>query len=70
MNDGRRNGRRNPGRTWRRIEVWTTTIVAVRVNATISTKQWTIVKVEVPMTTPVAPMEELRSISTNLDRRG
>jgi hypothetical protein len=70
MNNGRRNGTRNPGRTWRRIEVWTTTVVAVRVNATISTEQWTIVKVEVPMTTPIAPVEELRSISTNLDRRG
>jgi hypothetical protein len=55
MNDGRRNGTRNPGRTWRRIEVWTTTIVAVRMNTTISTKQWTIVKVEVPMTMPIAP---------------
>jgi hypothetical protein len=70
MNDGRRNGTRNPGRTWRRIEVWTTTVVAVRMNATISTKQWTIVKVEVPMTTPIAPVEELRSIGTNLNRRG
>jgi hypothetical protein len=70
MNDRTRNGTRNPGRTWRRIEVWTTTIVAVRMNATISTKQWTIVKVEVPMTTPVAPVEELGSINTNLDRRG
>jgi hypothetical protein len=70
MDNGRRNRTRNPRRSWRRIEVWTTTIVAVRMNATISTKQWTIVKVEVPMTMPVAPMEELRSISTNLDRRG
>jgi hypothetical protein len=70
MDDWRRNGTRNPGRTWRRIEVWTTTIVAVRMNATISTKQWTIVKVEVPMTTPIAPVEELRSICTNLDRGG
>jgi hypothetical protein len=70
MNDRRRNRTRNPGRTWRRIEVWTTTIVAVWMNATISTKQWTIVKVEVPMTMPIALMEELRSINTNLDRRG
>jgi hypothetical protein len=70
MDNRRRNGTRNPGRTWRRIEVWTTTIVAVRMNATVSTKQWTIVKVEVPMTTPVAPVEELRSICTNLDRGG
>jgi hypothetical protein len=38
MNDRRRNGTRDPWRTWRRIEVWTTTIVAVRVNATISTE--------------------------------
>jgi hypothetical protein len=38
MNDGRRNGMRNPRRTWRRIEVWMTTIVAVRMNATISTE--------------------------------
>jgi hypothetical protein len=36
MNDKRRNGTRNPRRTWRRIEVWTTTVVAVRMNATIS----------------------------------
>jgi hypothetical protein len=70
INDGRRNGTRNPRRSWRRIEVWTTTIVAVRMNATISTEQWTIVKVEVPMTTPVALMEESGSMSTNLDRRG
>jgi hypothetical protein len=70
MNDGRRNGTRNPRRTWRRIEVWTTMFVAVRMDTTISTEQWTIVKVEVPMTTPVAPMdEELGSISTNLNRR-
>jgi hypothetical protein len=70
MDDGRRNGRRSPRRTWRRIEVWTTTVVAVWMNATISTEQWTIVKVEVPMTTPVAQMEELGSMSTNLDQRG
>jgi hypothetical protein len=38
MNDRRRNGTRNPRRTWRRIEVWTTTIVAVRMNATVSTE--------------------------------
>jgi hypothetical protein len=38
MDYGRRNGTRNPRRTWRRIEVWTTTIVAVRMNATISTE--------------------------------
>jgi hypothetical protein len=38
MDDGRRNGTRNPGRTWRRIEVWTTTIVAVQMNATVSTE--------------------------------
>jgi hypothetical protein len=38
MNDGTRNGTRNPRRTWRRIEVWTTTIVAVQMNATISTE--------------------------------
>jgi hypothetical protein len=38
MDDGRRNGTRNPRGTWRRIEVWTTTVVAVRMNATISTK--------------------------------
>jgi hypothetical protein len=31
MNNRRRNGTRNPGRTWRRIEVWTTTVVAVRI---------------------------------------
>jgi hypothetical protein len=70
MDDGRRNGMRNPRRTWRWIEVWTTTVVAVQMSATISTEQWTIVKVEVPMTTPVAPMEKLGSRSTNLDRRG
>jgi hypothetical protein len=45
-------------------------VVAVRINATISTEQWTVIKVEVPMTTPVAPMDEgLGSISTNLNRR-
>jgi hypothetical protein len=66
MNDWRRNGTRNPRRTWRRIEVWTMTVVAVRMNATIFTKQWTIVKVAVPMTTPVALMEELGSMNTNL----
>jgi hypothetical protein len=38
MNDRRRNGTRNPRRTWRRIEVWTTTIVAVWMNVTISTE--------------------------------
>jgi hypothetical protein len=38
MNDRRRNGTRNLRRSWRRIEVWTTTIVAVRMNATISTE--------------------------------
>jgi hypothetical protein len=70
MNDGRRNGTRNPGRTWRRIEVWTTTVVAIRMDTTISTEQWTIVKVEVPMTTPVAPMDKLGSKSMNLDQRG
>jgi hypothetical protein len=66
MDDRRRNGTRNPGRTWRRIEVWMTMIVAVRMNATISTEQWAVVKVEVPMTAPVAPMEKLGSINTNL----
>jgi hypothetical protein len=38
MDNGRRNGKRNPWRTWRRIEVWTTTVVAVRMNTTISTE--------------------------------
>jgi hypothetical protein len=38
MDDGMRNGTRNPRRSWRRIEVWTMTVVAVRMNATISTK--------------------------------
>jgi hypothetical protein len=38
MDDRRRNGTRNPRRTWRRIEVWTTMIVAVWMNATISTE--------------------------------
>jgi hypothetical protein len=70
MDNGRRNGTRNPRWTWRRIEVWTMTVVAVQMNAMISTEQWTIVKVEVPMTTPVAPMDELGSINTNLIRRG
>jgi hypothetical protein len=69
MDDWRRNGTRNPRRTWRRIEVWTTTVVAIRMKATISTEQWTIVKVEVPMTTPIAQVNESGSKSTNLDRR-
>jgi hypothetical protein len=68
MNDRRRNGTRNLGRSWRRIEVWTTMVVAVRMDTTISTEQWTVIKVEVPMTTPVAPMGKgLGSISTNLN---
>jgi hypothetical protein len=58
MDYGRRNRTRNPRRTWRRITIWTTTVVAVRMNTTISTEQWTVVKVEVPMTLPVAPMDE------------
>jgi hypothetical protein len=70
MDNRRRNGTRNPGRTWRRIEVWTTTVVAVWMNTMISTEQWTVVKVEVPMTPPVAPMDELGSINMNLIRRG
>jgi hypothetical protein len=69
MMDDRRNGTRNPRRTWRRIEVWTTTVVAIRMDTMISTEQWTVVKVEVPMTPPVAPMDELGSINTNLIQR-
>jgi hypothetical protein len=69
MDDRRRNGTRNPRRTWRRIDVWTTTVVAIRMNATVSTEQWTIVKVEVPMTMPVAQVNESGSKSTNLDQR-
>jgi homoserine kinase len=70
MNDGRRNGMRNLRRSRRRIEVWTTTVVAVQMNAMISTEQRTVIKVEVPMTTPVAPMGKgLGSSSTNLNRR-
>jgi hypothetical protein len=38
MDDGTRNGTRNPRRTWRRIEVWMTMVVAVRMNTTISTE--------------------------------
>jgi hypothetical protein len=37
MDDRRRNGTRNPRRAWRRIEVWTTMVVAVQMNTTIST---------------------------------
>jgi hypothetical protein len=69
MDNGGRNGMRNPGRTWRRIEVWTTTVVAIRMDTMISTEQWTVVKVEVPMTLPVAPMDELGSINMNLIQR-
>jgi hypothetical protein len=38
MNDRRRNGTRNPRRTLRRIKIWTTTVVAVQMNSTISTE--------------------------------
>jgi hypothetical protein len=66
MNDGRRNGTRNLRGSGRRIDIWTMTVVTVQMNATVSTEQWTVVKVEVPMTLPVAPMDELESSSTNL----
>jgi hypothetical protein len=68
MNDRTRNRTRNLGRSWRRIEVWTTTVVAVWMNATISTEQRAVIKVEVPVTTPIAPMDKrLGSSSTNLN---
>jgi hypothetical protein len=67
MNDGRRNGTRNLRGSGRRIVIWTMTVVTVQMNATVSTEQWTVVKVEVPMTLPVAPMDELESSSTNLN---
>jgi hypothetical protein len=38
MDDRRRNGTRNFRRSWRRLEVWMTMVVAVRMNATISTE--------------------------------
>jgi hypothetical protein len=66
MDDRRRNGMRNPRRTWRRIEIWMTMVVAIWMDATISTEQRTVVKVEVPVTPPIAPMSELRSVNTNL----
>jgi hypothetical protein len=70
MNDRRRNRTRTLRRSWRRIEVCTTTVVTVRMNAMISTERWTVVKVKVPMTPPVALMEGLGSVNTNLIQRG
>jgi hypothetical protein len=54
----RRNGTRNPKVIRRRIEVWTMTIIAVWMDTMISTKQWTIVKVKVPVTMPIAQMTQ------------
>jgi hypothetical protein len=65
MDEWMRNGMRNPMRTWRRIKVSTMMVVAFWMDAMISKEQRTVVKVEVPVTPPVALMDELKSINSN-----